>query len=55
MLYICVWFHENISNGFNLQSGHEYIVEMDMFNVQRAITLKVDNQSYGSCVVHVVL
>ena len=26
---------------FNLQSGHEYMVEMAMFNVQRAITPKV--------------
>ena len=26
---------------FNLQSGHEYMVEMAMFNIQRAITLKV--------------
>ena len=27
--------------GFNLQSGHEYMEEMAMFNVQRAITPKV--------------
>ena len=26
---------------FNLQCGHEYLVEMAMFNVQRAITPKV--------------
>ena len=26
---------------FNLQSGHEYMVEMAMLNVQRAITPKV--------------
>ena len=26
---------------FNLQSGHEYMVEIVTFNVQRAITLKV--------------
>ena len=26
---------------FNLQSGHEYMVEMAKFNVQRAITPKV--------------
>ena len=26
---------------FNLQSGHEYVVEMAMFNVQRALTPKV--------------
>ena len=26
---------------FNLQSGHKYMVEMAMFNVQRAITPKV--------------
>ena len=37
---------------FNLQSGHEYMMEMAMFNVQRAITPKVSN---GSRVLHVVL
>ena len=26
---------------FNLQSEHEYMVEMAMFNIQRAVTLKV--------------
>ena len=26
---------------FNIQSGREYMVEMDTFNVPRAITLKV--------------
>ena len=41
MLYIYVRFHENISNGFQLRSGHEYMVEKAMFNVQRAITPKV--------------
>ena len=41
MLYICVKFRENILNIFNLQSRHEYIVEMAMFNVQRAITPNV--------------
>ena len=40
---------------FNLQSGHEYMVEMTMFNVKRAITPKVSNQSYSSCVLHIVL
>ena len=40
---------------FNLQSGHKYMVEMAMCNVQRAITPKVDKQSYGSCVLHFVL
>ena len=29
---------------FNLQSGHEYMVEMAMFNVQRAITPKEGNR-----------
>ena len=55
VLYICVKFHENILNGvFNLQSGHGHMVEKVMFNVQRAITPKVVNQSYGSCVLHVI-
>ena len=26
---------------FNLQSGHKYLIEMAMFNVQKAITPKV--------------
>ena len=42
VLHICVRVHENISNGFILQSGYMYIVEMAMFNVQRTITQKVD-------------
>ena len=41
MLYICKNFHNNIWNELNLQSRHEYMVEMAMFNVQRAITTKV--------------
>ena len=28
---------------FTSQSGYEYMVEMAIFNVQRAITLKVEN------------
>ena len=28
---------------FNLQSGHKYMVEMAMFNVQREISPKVGN------------
>ena len=40
---------------FNLQSGHVYMVKMAMFNVQMAITPKVGNQSYGACVLDVVL
>ena len=41
--YICVKFHENIANFFffNLPSGHQCIIEMAMFNVQRKITPKV--------------
>ena len=30
------------------------MVEMAMLNVQKAITPKVDKQSYGSCVLHVI-
>ena len=42
MLYICKKFFIKISGMvFNLQSGHEYMVEMAMFNIQRAITPKV--------------
>ena len=41
MLYICEKFHNNISKVFNLQSGHKYMAEMAIFNVQRAITPKV--------------
>ena len=44
VLYIHLRFHKKISQtDFNLQSGHEYMVEMAMFNVQRAITPKVGN------------
>ena len=39
---------------FSLQSGCEYMVEMAMFNVQRTITTKEGNQSYGLCVLHAV-
>ena len=31
---------------FKLQSGHRYIVEMVMFNVQRAKTSKVDKPEF---------
>ena len=31
---------------FNLQSGHEYMVEMTLLNVQRAITPKVGNLDF---------
>ena len=27
LLYICVKFHENISNGFELQSGHDFVTD----------------------------
>ena len=37
------WGDINTSNGFMLQSRHEYVVEMAIFNVQRAITPKVCN------------
>ena len=38
---------------FNLQSRHEYMVEIAMFNIQRAITPKVGKS--GTCVLHTVL
>ena len=34
---------------FNLQSEHEYMVEMDMFNVQRAITPRVGKPELRFC------
>ena len=40
---------------FNLQSRHEYMVEMAMFNIKMAIIPKAGNQSYGLCVLLVVL
>ena len=40
---------------FNLLNVHEYMVEMAMCSVQRTITPKVDNHSYGSCVLHFAL
>ena len=41
VLHICVRFHDNILNGFQLTERQEYMVEMAVFNVQRPITLKV--------------
>ena len=47
---VCVKFHENMSNGFKVMERTRKIV-----NTQRAITQKVrKNQSYGSCVLHIV-
>ena len=43
-----------IFQGFDLQSGHEYMAEMAMFNVQRAKTPKVGNQSFDSYLLHVL-
>ena len=52
ILTLCFTFERNfmkISHRvFNLQSGHKYMVEMAMFNVQRAMTAKVGNQGYRS-------
>ena len=39
---------------YNLQCGHEYMVEMSMFNVQRAITPKVGKTEFSSCLLHVI-
>ena len=41
---------------FNLQSGHEYMVEMAMFNIQRVITPNVSKpklllMSYARCLI----
>ena len=45
VLYICEkYFIKTSHRVFNLKSGHEYMVEMAMFNVQRAITPKVGKQ-----------
>ena len=42
VLYICEKFHKKVSQTvFTLQNGHKYMVEIAMFNVQRAITPKV--------------
>ena len=42
VLYIC----EKFQTVFNLQSGHEYTLEMAMFNVHRAITPKVGKPEF---------
>ena len=34
-------YHENISSDFKIQSGYMCMVEMAIFNIQKAITLKV--------------
>ena len=40
VLYVCVHFVKISRTVFNMQSGHEYMVEMAMFDVQRAISSK---------------
>ena len=40
VFYICQYFILISRTVFSLQSGHEYMVEMAMFNVQRAISPK---------------
>ena len=47
MLYNCVMFRDNIFNGFQLTEQNEYMVEMAIFNVQRAITPKVGKPELG--------
>ena len=41
VLYICEKFHHNSSNGFQPTEWILYMIEMAMFNVQRAIAPKV--------------
>ena len=41
VIYSCEKFHQISGKVFNLQSGYEYMVEMGMFNVKRAVTPKV--------------
>ena len=41
VLYICVKFHENIQTVSELWSGHKYMVQMALFNVQKVITPSV--------------
>ena len=43
VLYKILDFIKISQTVFNLQSGHEIMVEMAMFNVQRAVTPKVGN------------
>ena len=43
VLYIYVNFMKICQTVSSTQSGHEYMVEMAIFNVQRAITSKVGN------------
>ena len=40
---------------FKLQSGHEYMVEMAMFNVQRAITPKVGRPEFMCSARHLMV
>ena len=48
---VCVKFHENMSSGFKVIERTRKLLKI--VNTQRAITPKVGNQSYGSCVLHV--
>ena len=52
VLVFCMWscgalrLYEISQTVFNLQSGHEYMVEMTLLNVQRTITPKVGNLDF---------
>ena len=49
VLYICETFHENISSSFQLTEQTPVYDRVAMFNVQRAISPKVEKTvSYGS-------
>ena len=41
VFYICVKFREIFTKVSELWSGHRYMVEMAMFNIQRVITPKI--------------
>ena len=40
---------------FKLQIRHEYMTKFPIYNIQRTITPKVGNHSYGSCVLLLIL
>ena len=41
LVNISMKFHEDILNGFELQSGHDFVTGTDTYEIQRVITQKI--------------
>ena len=51
---ISMKFHEDIMNGFQVQSGNNFVTETATYEVQRSIAKKYISKSYDSCALHIV-